>query len=132
MGTALVHKLARGLSPWTPLKGHSIKSYKQIQAEAIEKREREKAVLRQNHGIWPGESTPAHAMFLWAGGSELTDLLEQGTKQNMPHKFISYEARYYFMSCHGRLRTLFLSLGIPQLLPVLRWKDWLTNIVVSK
>lgn len=93
MGSALVHKLARGLSPWTPLKGHSIKSYKQIQAEAIEKREREKAVLRQNHGSWPGESTPSHAMFLWAGGAELTDLLEQGNKKNMPHKFISYENR---------------------------------------
>jgi hypothetical protein len=95
MGTALVHKLARGLPPWAPLKGHSIKSYKQIQSEAIEKREREKAVLRQNDGVWPGESTPAHAMFLWAGGSELTDILEQSTKQNMPHKFISYEVRYF-------------------------------------
>ena len=96
MGTALVHKLARGLPPWTPLKGHTIKSYKQLQREAIEKKEREKAVMRQNHGIWPGEVTPSHAMFLWAGGSELTDLLEQGEKQNMPHKFISYEARYIF------------------------------------
>lgn len=90
----MVHKIARGLPPWTPLKGHSIKSYKQIQAEAIEKKEREKAVLRQNHGAWPGEATPAHAMFLWAGGAELTDLLEQSTKQIMPSKFISYEARY--------------------------------------
>ncbi|KAG0569244.1 hypothetical protein M758_6G072200 [Ceratodon purpureus] len=93
MGSALVHKLARGLPPWTPLKGHSIKSYKQIQSEAIEKREREKAVMRQNHGIWPGESTPAHAMFLWAGGSELTDLLEQGKQEVQANKFISYEAR---------------------------------------
>ena len=93
MGSALVHKISRGLPPWAPLKGHSMKSYKQIQAEAIEKREREKAVMRQNGGIWPGESAPAHSFFLWAGGSELTDILEQGEKQNMPHKFISYEAR---------------------------------------
>lgn len=110
MGSALVHKLARGLPPWAPLKGHSIKSYKQIQSEAIEKREREKAVLRENDGIWPGESTPTHAMFLWAGGAELTDLLEQGTKQNMPHKFISYEARYFPLpfasSCLGTLLSI--------------------------
>jgi hypothetical protein len=93
MGSALVHKISRGLPPWAPLKGHSMKSYKQIQAEAIEKREREKSVMRQNGSIWPGESAPAHSLFLWAGGSELTDILEQGEKQNMPHKFISYEAR---------------------------------------
>lgn len=107
MGSALVHKLARGLPPWSPIKGHHMKSYKQIQSEAIEKREREKAVLRNNGGIWPGESAPAHAMFLWASGSELTDILEQGTKQNMPHKFISYEARY--VSNCWKLSSMLLS-----------------------
>ncbi|KAH9547209.1 hypothetical protein CY35_11G023100 [Sphagnum magellanicum] len=93
MGTALVHKVARGIAPWAPLKGHEFKSYKQLQNEATEKREREKAVMRLNGGFWPGESSPMHSQFLWASGSELTDILEQGQKQTMPYKFISYEAR---------------------------------------
>jgi hypothetical protein len=103
MGTALVHKVARGIAPWAPLKGHEFKSYKQLQNEATEKREREKAVMRLNGGFWPGESSPMHSQFLWASGSELTDILEQGQKQTMPYKFISYEARYvlYVFMCYS-------------------------------
>lgn len=91
-GSNLIHKMAKGVSLWAPKKGHEKKSYKQLQTEAIEKKEREKAVLRLNDGLWPGERAPSHSLFLWASGSELTTLLEENHKY-MPDKFISYDMR---------------------------------------
>ncbi|KAJ7539622.1 hypothetical protein O6H91_11G102000 [Diphasiastrum complanatum] len=92
-GTALVHKLARGLPPWLPRKGHERKSLKQLQKEALEKRDRENAVLRLNGGVWPGEKAPGHALFLWATGSQITDILDEGQSPYMPDKFIPYDIR---------------------------------------
>lgn len=91
-GLDLIHKITRGLPLWTPKKGHEKKSFKQLQSEALEKREKEKAVLRLNNGIWPGELAPSHTEFMWAGGSELTTILEEHNRY-MPDKFISYEMR---------------------------------------
>lgn len=89
-GTAFIHKLAKGLPPWIPLKGHQKKTYQQLQKEGIESKEREKAVMRQHGGVWPGQMIPSHALFLWASGTELTPLLEADT---MPNKFIPYDLR---------------------------------------
>ncbi|KAG6481433.1 protein TIC 56, chloroplastic-like [Zingiber officinale] len=89
--TAFLHKLQKGIPPWTPLKGFEKKTYKQLQEEAIESKKRDMAVLEANGGIWPGVRTPSHAMFLWASGSELTTILE---KDYMPNKYISKELRY--------------------------------------
>lgn len=91
-GSDLVHKIARGLPLWAPRKGFEKKSYNQLQSEALEKKERENAVLRLNGGVWPGESAPSHRYFLWAGGSELTTILEESRKY-MPDKFIPYHIR---------------------------------------
>lgn len=89
-GTAFIHKLAKGLPPWIPLKGHQKKTYQQLQKEGIESREREKAVMRQHGGVWPGQMIPSHALSLWASGTELTPLIEADT---MPNKFIPYDLR---------------------------------------
>lgn len=89
--TAFLHKLQKGISPWTPLKGFEKKTYKQLQDEAIESKRRDMAVLEANDGIWPGVKTPSHALFLWASGSELTTILE---KDHMPNKYIPRELRY--------------------------------------
>ncbi|MQM01838.1 hypothetical protein Taro_034604 [Colocasia esculenta] len=89
--TAFIHKLQKGISPWTPLEGFEKKSYKQLQEEAIERKRRDMAVLQANDGIWPGVRTPSHALFLWASGSELTTILEA---DHMPNKFIPKELRY--------------------------------------
>ncbi|WOL05570.1 hypothetical protein Cni_G14299 [Canna indica] len=89
--TAFLHKLQKGMSPWTPLKGFEKKTYKQLQEEAIESKKRDMAVLKANDGIWPGVRTPSHALFLWASGSELTTILE---RDHMPNKFIPKEMRY--------------------------------------
>nr|ADE76187.1 unknown [Picea sitchensis] len=89
-GTAFIHKLAKGLPPWMPLKGRQKKTYRQLQDEGIESKEREKAVMRQHGGVWPGEMIPSHALFLWASGTELTSLIESDT---MPNKFIPYDLR---------------------------------------
>ncbi|KAL9242582.1 hypothetical protein vseg_016568 [Gypsophila vaccaria] len=83
--TATLHKLQKGIAPWVPLKGHEPKTYKQLQEEAIESKNRDLAVLEANDGIWPGVRTPSHALFLWASGSELTSILEA---DHMPNKFI--------------------------------------------
>lgn len=91
-GADFIHKIARGISLGTPKKGHEKKSYKQLQSEALDKREREKAVLRLNGGIWPGERAPSHSLFLWAGGSEFTTILEEHHKY-MPDKFVPYHIR---------------------------------------
>ncbi|KAI5054736.1 hypothetical protein GOP47_0029881 [Adiantum capillus-veneris] len=91
-GLDFIHRITRGLPIFGPKKGHERKSYKQLQSEALEKKEKEKAVLRLNGGIWPGERTPSHCLFLWAGGSELTRILEDDNKI-MPDKFIPYEVR---------------------------------------
>ncbi|KAL3682005.1 hypothetical protein R1sor_000027 [Riccia sorocarpa] len=88
-GTSLVHKLSHGVPLWRPKKGHEFKSYKQLQAEAIEKRERENAVLRRSGGAWPGERSPSFTHFLWASGSDLTNMLED----DKSGRFISYETR---------------------------------------
>lgn len=91
-GLDIIHKITRGLPLWAPKKGHEKKSFKQLQSEALEKREKEKAVLRLNGGIWPGERAPSHTDFLWAGGSELTTILEEHYKY-MPDKFVPYHLR---------------------------------------
>ncbi|KAG6556945.1 hypothetical protein Mapa_001360 [Marchantia paleacea] len=88
-GTSLVHKLANGVPLWRPKKGHAFKSYKQLQSEAIEKRERENAVLRRNGGAWPGERSPSYSMFLWASGTELTTMLDD----DKAGRFIPYKTR---------------------------------------
>ncbi|ONK61825.1 uncharacterized protein A4U43_C08F33980 [Asparagus officinalis] len=89
--TACLHKLQKGIPPWTPVKGLEKKTYQQLQDEAIESKKRDMAVLAANDGIWPGMRTPSHALFLWASGSELTTILE---KDHMPNKYISKELRY--------------------------------------
>ena len=91
-GADFLHKITRGIPLSTPRKGHEKKSYEQLQAEALEKKERERAVLRMNNGAWPGELAPSHSLFLWAGGSELTTILEKYHKY-MPDKFIPYRLR---------------------------------------
>ncbi|TYH77627.1 hypothetical protein ES332_D04G167000v1 [Gossypium tomentosum] len=88
--TAFLHKLQKGIPPWVPLKGHEEKTYKQLQHEAIESKRRDLAVLKANDGIWPGVRIPSHALFLWAGGSEMTTLLEA---DYMPNKYISKDLR---------------------------------------
>ncbi|MCO5609041.1 hypothetical protein L7F22_063262 [Adiantum nelumboides] len=91
-GLDFIHRITRGLPIFGSKKGHERKSYKQLQSEALEKKEKEKAVFRLNGGVWPGERTPSHALGLWAGGSELTSILEHDHKI-MPDKFVSYELR---------------------------------------
>lgn len=91
MGTSLVQKLVSGVPLWQPRKGHEFKSYRQLQAEAIEKRERENAVLRKHKGAWPGERAPSYSLFLWASGTELTPILDSDDKGG---KFIPYNIRY--------------------------------------
>ncbi|KAL9150573.1 hypothetical protein ABFS82_12G177100 [Erythranthe guttata] len=88
--TACLHKLQKGIAPWVPLKGHEVKTYKQVQEEAYESKRRDLAVLEANDGVWPGMRTPSHALFLWASGSELTTLLEE---DHMPNKFIPKDLR---------------------------------------
>ncbi|KAH9613655.1 hypothetical protein KSS87_020421 [Heliosperma pusillum] len=88
--TAFLHKLQKGMSPWVPLKGHEKKTYKQLQEEAIESKNRDLAVLKANDGVWPGVRAPSHTLFLWASGSELTTLLEE---DHMPNKFIPKHLR---------------------------------------
>ncbi|KAI0511484.1 hypothetical protein KFK09_012114 [Dendrobium nobile] len=88
--TAFLHKLQKGISPWTPLKGFEKKTYKQLQEEALESKRRDMAVLEANGGIWPGVRTPSHALFLWASGAELTTILEA---DHMPNKYVSKELR---------------------------------------
>lgn len=88
--TAFLHKLQKGVSPWVPLKGFEKKTYKQLQKEAIESKNRDLAVLKANDGFWPGVRTPSHALFLWASGSELTTILEA---DHMPNKYIPKHLR---------------------------------------
>ncbi|KAI3414469.1 GYF_2 domain-containing protein [Psidium guajava] len=88
--TAFIHKLQKGIPPWVPLKGQEKKTYKQLQQEAIESKRRDLAVLEANDGVWPGMRIPSHALFLWAGGSELTTILEA---DHMPNKYIPKDLR---------------------------------------
>ncbi|XP_020236236.1 protein TIC 56, chloroplastic [Cajanus cajan] len=88
--TALLHKLQKGIPPWVPLKGFEKKTYKQLQEEAMESKRRDLAVLEANDGLWPGARIPSHALFLWASGSELTNMLEQ---DHMPNKYIPKHLR---------------------------------------
>lgn len=83
--TSFLHKLQKGMSPLVPLKGHEKKTYKQLQEEAVESKNRDLAVLKANDGIWPGVRAPSHTLFLWASGSELTTILEA---DSMPNKYI--------------------------------------------
>ncbi|KAK9124605.1 hypothetical protein Sjap_014207 [Stephania japonica] len=91
--TAFLNKLQKGIPPWVPLKGHENKTYKQFQEEAIESKRRDLAVLKANNGIWPGVRTPSHALFLWASGSELTEMLEGERVNHMPNKYIPKDIR---------------------------------------
>lgn len=88
--TAFLHKLQKGIPPWVPLKGHEKKTYKQLQEEAVESKNRDLAVLKANDGIWPGVRAPSHTLFLWASGSELTTILES---DYMPNKYIPKDLR---------------------------------------
>ncbi|KAL2901909.1 Protein TIC 56 chloroplastic [Bienertia sinuspersici] len=88
--TAFLHKLQKGMNPWTPLKGYEKKTYKQLQEEAVESKKRDLAVLKANDGVWPGVRTPSHALFLWSSGSELTNMLEA---DHMPNRFIPKQLR---------------------------------------
>lgn len=88
--TAFLHKLQKGIPPWVPLKGREQKTYKQMQQEAVESKRRDLAVLEANGGIWPGVRIPSHALFLWASGPELTNILEQ---DHMPNIFIPKDLR---------------------------------------
>ncbi|GAA0170391.1 hypothetical protein LIER_24662 [Lithospermum erythrorhizon] len=88
--TACLHKLQKGIPPWVPLKGHEVKTYKQLQEEAYESKGRDLAVLEANNGVWPGVRIPSHALFLWASGSELTSILEA---DHMPNKYIPKDVR---------------------------------------
>lgn len=90
--TALSYRLGTFKSPFKPLKGHEEKSLQQLQEEALKEKEREKNIMRNAGGFWPGFKAPSHAVFLWASGSELTKTLDQGTKR-FPDKFIPYETR---------------------------------------
>ncbi|KAI3908495.1 hypothetical protein MKX01_009297 [Papaver californicum] len=89
--TAFVHKLQKGIPPWVPPKGQEKKTYKQLQEEAIASKNRDLAVLEANDGVWPGMKTPSHALFLWASGSELTNMLRG--EDHMPNKYISKDLR---------------------------------------
>lgn len=89
--TAFLHKLQKGTPPWVPLKGREKKTYKQLQQEAIESKRRDLAVLQANDGVWPGVRIPSHALFLWASGTELTNVLEA---DHMPNKYIPKDLRY--------------------------------------
>jgi hypothetical protein len=104
-GTSLVQKMVSGVPLWQPRKGHEFKSYKRLQAEAIEKRERENAVLRKNKGAWPGERAPSYSLFLWASGPELTPILN---KQDRGGKYIPYETRYVFCSSYENMPSISL------------------------
>ncbi|KAL8154249.1 hypothetical protein V2J09_012009 [Rumex salicifolius] len=88
--TAFLHRLQKGIPPGVPLKGQEKKTYKQLQDEAIESKKRDLAVLKANDGIWPGVRTPSHTLFLWASGSELTNILEE---DHMPNKYIPRDLR---------------------------------------
>lgn len=89
-GAAFCHKLGRLLPPWIPSLGREIKTFKQLQKEGIESKEREKSAMRQNCGVLPGQMIPSHMLFLWASGTELTPLIERDT---MPNKYVSYNQR---------------------------------------
>ncbi|XP_002962001.2 protein TIC 56, chloroplastic [Selaginella moellendorffii] len=103
LGLALVYKLSRGIPLTTPRKGHEPKTLQQLQNEALEDRERQRAVLRLNGGVWPGEREPTHTVFLWAGGSQLSDHLNRFS-ETMPDKFISYHMRKKLMKLCPALR----------------------------
>ena len=92
--TEFLHKLQKAIPPWVPLRGREPKTYKQAQEEAYETKRCDLAVLRANDGIWPGVRIPSHCLFLWAGGSELTSILEA---DHMPNKYIPKDLRYW---CH--------------------------------
>ncbi|EPS62773.1 hypothetical protein M569_12017, partial [Genlisea aurea] len=99
--TAFLHKLQKGIPPWVPLKGHEEKTYKQLQDEAYESKRRDLAVLEANDGMWPGVAIPSHALFLWAGGSELTTLLKE---DHMPNFFIDKDLRIQLQKAIPGLR----------------------------
>ncbi|KAM7262800.1 hypothetical protein ACFE04_000483 [Oxalis oulophora] len=100
--TACLHKLQKGIPPWVPLKGFERKTYKQLQEEAVESKRRDLAVLEANGGVWPGVRIPSHALFLWAGGPELTPILE--ADDHMPNKYITKETRLQLQQIFPDLR----------------------------
>lgn len=83
------------MSPWVPLKGREKKTYEQAQQEAYESKRRDLAVLEANDGVWPGVRMPSHVLFLWAGGSELSNFLEE---DHMPNKYVPKHLRYIAFS----------------------------------
>lgn len=93
LGTGLAYRLGTFRNPFAPFKGHEKKSLEQLQKEALADKERDRAIMANAPGqFWPGMKAPSHALFLWAGGSELTKHLDRGRK-TMPDKFIPYETR---------------------------------------
>ncbi|KAH9309324.1 hypothetical protein KI387_037235, partial [Taxus chinensis] len=119
-GAALGHKLARGLAPWIPAKGREIKTYKQLQKEGIESKEREKAAMRQHGGVLPGQLIPSHTLFLWASGTELTPLIERDT---MPNKYVSYDLRKYMAKVVPGLRPWEV-LTMEQIMDKITYAGW--------
>lgn len=119
-GGAIVHKVARGMNPFRARKGHRRVSYAELQRMALDKREREEAVLANHGGAWPGERVPSHALFLWAGGSQLTDLLE--SNKVMPDKFIPAHVRRKLME------------QIPGLRPheIVKWEQWADLLMYNR
>lgn len=111
-GGAVVHKLARGTNPLRPRKGHKRVTYQELQRVAVEKRERENTIMANHGGAWPGERVPSHALFLWAGGSQLTDVLE--SHKVMPDKFIPPNIRAKMLEMVPELR----------LQEIVRWEQW--------
>ncbi|GJP41459.1 hypothetical protein CLOM_g1133 [Closterium sp. NIES-68] len=93
-GTAMLHRIGRGMNPLKVKKGFegAKRSLEERQEEAVAEKEVERTVLRNHGGAWPGNQAPAHALFLWASGGELTKVLDQKPKR-FPSKFISYEQR---------------------------------------
>lgn len=93
-GTAFIHRLGFGKNPLHVRKGFegSKKALDVRQKEALEDKERERNVMANNGGVWPGVRAPSHALFLWASGSELTKTLDSNGRK-FPGKFIPYETR---------------------------------------
>ncbi|GLJ37513.1 hypothetical protein SUGI_0762290 [Cryptomeria japonica] len=119
-GTALCHKLGMRLPLWLPSKGREIKTFKQLQKEGIESKEREKAAMRQNCGVLPGQMIPSHTLFLWASGAELTPLIERDT---MPNKYVSYQQRKLMAKVFPGLRPWEI-LNMEQIMDDVTYAGW--------
>lgn len=119
-GTAFVHKLGLRLPLGIPAKGREMKTFKQLQKEGIESKEREKAAIRENCGVLPGEMIPSHTLFLWASGTELTPLIDRDT---MPNKYISYQQRKQMAKVYPGLRPWEI-LNMEQIMDKVTYAGW--------